>query len=439
VALLVAAPALAEGLAPSTCDRSPIVITGASVLTTTGLLANHEVIVAEGRIQSVAPPGRQARPAGARIIDGRGHTLVPGLIDAHAHFFEMGGPPPLQVALQPRRHAFPINGRQLLSSGVTSVRTHLFDLEDGPAFKREADDDCHPAPRVHLAGPGFFGGNPGLARQQVWGVKGLADIRDKVARVRAAGAEWIAVHDLTRFEAGELDALVDEARGAGLRIMAAGDRPAEVARALDVGVDSLEYIDRTPAPRYSEELLARIKQRGDVYLVPPIGYYHRYRAFRTDPRLADDPSLTEFMPRDMAAQVLAALREKLRSPPPSWEEPASFDSLPVKFRQLVDAGLPVVVGSDCGSPTQFHIDAIWWELETWRRLGVPAADAVRAATARAAALLRAPDVGRLEPGARGDFVLVHGNLADGGLHLGRVRAVAKGGVLFVKDGRWVGP
>jgi imidazolonepropionase-like amidohydrolase len=118
---------------------------------------------------------------------------------------------------------------------------------------------------------------------------------------------------------------------------------------------------------------------------------------------------------------------------------AAFPTLSEKFRQLRAAGLQVVIGTDCGSEANFQADAIWWEMETWRQLGVPPHEILRAATTLPAALLRQPDLGHLRPGARGDFLLYRGDLNKDTLSVQRVRAVAKGGNLFVDEGEWRGP
>jgi imidazolonepropionase-like amidohydrolase len=154
----------------------------------------------------------------------------------------------------------------------------------------------------------------------------------------------------------------------------------------------------------------------------------------------DSPLLTAFMPPDLAGIVTAALREdRTRETDLAKAIEASFATLPEKFRQLRAAGLNIAIGSDCGSWANFHADATWWELETWRRLGVAPGDVVRAATTTGAALLGRTDVGRLEVGARGDLVLYRGRIDTAPFSIDRVRTVAKGGVLYVDEGRWVGP
>lgn len=427
--------------AGKSCHRAPLVITRATLWTAEGLVENSEVLFASGRVAAVGKSGAVARPPGAQVIDASGDTLLPGLIDAHAHLVFPGGAPK-EIRDDPRRPEFSITAKQLLRSGVTTARIHLWDLVDGPAFRRQAEGDCFPSPRLQIGGPGFIGGAPELAREIVWGVNGAEDIRRKIEQTRSAGAQWVAIHDLYKFAAGQVEGIVAEARRAGLRVMAAGDDPAAIRQALEVGVDSIEYLDRTTAEPYSKELLARMKERGAaLFLVPPIGYYHRYFEFRRNAGLLDDPILTEFMPAALGAHLLNDLRAQRSRPhpPPGERIERSFASLPVKFRQLYDAGLNVVIGTDCGSPANFQADSIWWELENWRKLGVAPVEAIGAATMRGAALLRLPDAGAIKVGARADFVLYKGGLARGGFDVRRVRYVAKGGTLFVKDGRWVGP
>jgi imidazolonepropionase-like amidohydrolase len=113
--------------------------------------------------------------------------------------------------------------------------------------------------------------------------------------------------------------------------------------------------------------------------------------------------------------------------------------LPGKLAQLRSIGLPMAIGSDAGSPLHFQAGAIWWELEAWRAAGASHREALTAATVHAAQALRTADVGRLAVGSRADFVLYRGNAEAGAFEQARVLAVGKGAVLYVADGRWIGP
>jgi imidazolonepropionase-like amidohydrolase len=292
-------------------------------------------------------------------------------------------------------------------------------------------------------GPALFGGQPTWNAEDgnAWGVQSADDAIAKVRRLHDAGIRWLALHSLTRFQPGELEAIVAEARRLGLRLLAGGDQLAEIERAVAIGVDSIEYLDRGDTARYGDELLAAMQAQGArLFLIPVIGYPHRFAAYRNGTMSLEDPRFTEFMPPEVATAFSAALLED-RTKQIQWapNDGTIRPAITAKFRQLHAAGLRLVAGTDCGSPVHLHADAIWWELETMRQLGLSPDECIRAATTTAAALLFDPEIGHLRPGARGDFVLIRGRLADGPLSVERVRTVARGGVLAVDDGRWLGP
>lgn len=432
----ISAPALAQGdrEARWRCDRSPLVVTRARLWTDAGVQSDREVLIVSGRVAAVARAGSIKRPKGTRVIDANGDTLLPGLIDSHAHFFEL--PRPAPGLSSPIQSSLPTTAKQTLRSGVTTARAHLFDLVYGPALQRAAADDCYPSPRLSIAGPGFMGGS-NEADEQTWGASSADEAREKVRRIDESGAEWIAIHGAHQFAPGVLASLVDEARKRGLRVLASGASSEEVLAMSQLPVDSYEYLLGRDADRYPPTAIAALKRSGAA-VVTPIGYYRRDIAHAADPRLIEDDRLYELMAPAEAARVRKELREEVRNPEP-YDRKAAFAARVAKFRQLRDAGIPIAVATDSGSTGQFHIDAIWWDLETWRQIGVPAVETITAATARPARLLGRKDIGALKAGARGDFVLYRDDYSAGAFEYGRVRAVAKGGVLYVAEGKWVGP
>ena len=139
--------------AAQTCDPAPLLIRNTSVWTRDGLVANRDVLFRAGLV-SVIEPTRTRRDERVRAIDGTGHTLLPGLIDAHLHFSIPGG---LPASGEPRTDAEDIAGRQLLRSGVTSGRLHLATLEEAARLKARSAHDCAPLPRLQVGGPGLSG------------------------------------------------------------------------------------------------------------------------------------------------------------------------------------------------------------------------------------------------------------------------------------------
>jgi imidazolonepropionase-like amidohydrolase len=410
------------------CDASPLLIRHVDVWSGSGSIANRDVLIREGRIAAIGAGGSLA-PDRVRSLDGAGHTLAPGLIDAHLHFSVPGG---LPAAGQPRTDTADITGEQLLRSGVTSGRLHLASLEDAVRLKARSLDDCAPMPRLQVGGPGLSGAverdHPAFQ-----GAKDAADARQKVARFGAAGIDWIAVHDAHRFPPDVLTTIASTARQAGVRLMAAGSTAQEITAALRLDPDTLDYFDRSAEPRYAAATLDAMRSDRTLVLVPTIGVPYRTATYLRNPGLLDAPTAFALLAPADREFVRAGARKDLAAADAAQSQ-RLMASLPEKIAQLRALGLPMAVGSDAGSPLQLQADAIWWELEAWRALGASHREALVAATDGGARVLNMQDVGRLQTGARADFVLYRGDIEAGAFDAARVRAVGKGGVLFVNGG-----
>ena len=417
--LAIVAPAVET--AAQTCDASPLVVRNVRIWTPEGPLAARDLVVEGGRVAAIDPPGAERR--GVRVLDGSGHTLLPGLVDAHLHFSVPGGLPG-----QGRTDVSAITGRQLLASGVTSGRLHLSSLEEAAALKRRSLDPCAAMPRLQVGGPGLSG----AADRDFPAFQGARNDADAVAKVRRfaeGGADWLALHEVDRFAPGVLPALAAAAREAGLRLMVQGSTPGEIASALAIHPDTLDYIDRTTAPGYAAESLARIRAARDLVLVPTLGVPYRAAEYRRNPAALAHPSNFRFFSAEDARFVLASARKALDAETTTGTL-AHAPTLGAKLRQLLALGHPVAVGSDAGSPMHFQANAIWWEMEAWRAAGVPPRAVLTAATAHGARVLRQAEVGHLRPGATADFVLYRGDAEQGPFDVARVIAVARGGVLM---------
>jgi len=425
-----------HGAAPA-CDRSPILVRDTTLWTPSGPTPQRDVLFVDDRVVSIARAGSLKAVDAARVIDGKGQTLLPGLIDLHLHLGVPGGLPD-SASASPARH-WQITGRQLLRSGVTSGRTHMTTFAAAALLRKDAADPCSALPRLHFSGPEMAGGSAQTDTPNFAGVRSADDAAAKVRRAAEAGFEWVSLYDAGKFLPGELSAITAAARHAGIRLMAPIGSADEMSALLHAGVATIDDIDTTSAMHYPRCLLRTLKEGlPGVTLVPTVGYAFRLQAYDHDPRLLETESNYEFLTPAEKDFVASTAREALTKDGYVVNNRRVYATLRPKFRQLLASGMPVATGTDVGSAAHFQAGGIWWELEAWRAFGARPREAITAATATAARVLRDGRAGILRRGAHADFVLYAGDVEHGAFELARVRAVARGGVLFVRDGAWVG-
>jgi hypothetical protein len=223
--------------------------------------------------------------------------------------------------------------------------------------------------------------------------------------------------------------------------MGGADRAVEMEAILARG-GGVDTLDISSLDDYSEGLLRRLADRHQdqpgITVVPTIGYHYRVHAFDRDPRLLETPAHFDFLNPAEKAYVLSSAKQALEKDGFIVKSRREYPGIGTRFRKLLDSGAPLAMGTDVGSAAHFHGGAIWWELSAWRAFGATSRLALTAATATAARVLRDERAGGLKEGAYADFVLYTGDVEQGRFALERVRAVGKDGVLFVRDGRWVG-
>lgn len=430
----LASPAAAQSWS---CNRSPLVITNARLWNDSKPATKRELVIVDGQIQQLGGAGKVKRPAGSRIVDARNAWLLPGLIDSHVHF---GRPPGVPQELLPKPYpgAWGTTGRQTLASGVTTVRIHYSDFEKGPRFAREARDDCNPSPAVLLGSGGLLGGKPS---DDAWltQIDGPDDARQKIRDVAAVGAKWLEMHDVRKFTPDEIKAIRNEGRESGVQFVSAGESFDDLRAGLAAGFSVIDHFDMSAASQYPADLIDELRRR-NAFVIATLGFYSRYNAFRANPSLIDPQVIGRFETPAIADALYQATLERFRKPPPQEQNMVDdFAAYRSKFRQLLDSGVKMVVGTDSGSQGHFQTDAIWWEMRAWSEDGASTGQILAASTKLPAEMLGLEDRGELSVGKRGDFLIYDGDLEGGEWNLGRVRYVGRGGVLYVEDGKWVGP
>lgn len=379
------------------------------------------VLVDGERISAVGPLATIRAPAGTKTVDLPGTTLLPGLIDLHAHLFlhpynetswndQVLKEPPAYRTLLAAQHA-----RDTLLAGFTTVR----DLGsegagyDDVSLRRAIDEGLIAGPRYFIAtraivatasyGPGPRGFRPDIdlpgGAQEVSGVAaGIAAVREQAGH----GADWIKLYADYRigpggevrpaFTEAEMKAMIEAAHLSGRPVAAHATSDAGVRMAVLAGIDTIEHGDAASAATFK-----LMKQRGVAYL----------------------PTLT-------AVEAIAQYFEKYEAgkTPPSKRMLESADA----FRTALKVGVTIGCGSDVGV---FAHGTNWRELEWMVRLGMTPAQALLAATSVDAAILHKQDeFGRVAPRLRADLVAVSGDPTQTIESVKHVVFVMKNGVVY---------
>ena len=349
------------------------------------------VIVREGRIHAAGPSRTVSIPRGAVRIDGRGHTVLPGLIDCHVHLC-LGAEPDVVRAIEQETPTETLLkssqlARQTLEAGVTTVRDVGSRDHSIFALKQAIDKGLTVGPRIVGAGLALcmIGGHARFIGQEVEGVE---QVREVVRAQIAAGADVIKViasggvltpgtsPDQAQMTLEELRAAVDEAARAGRKVAAHAHGSSGMKNAIRAGVHSIEH-----ATLMDEETAGLMTQHS-VYMVPTLSALATTAACRRGCGIPD------------------SARDKAKAMTKRHE---------ASFKQAHRRGLLIAMGTDAGTPFNYHGENAQ-ELERMVAFGMSPMEAILASTSSAARLIGIQDkIGTIERGKTADLLLVNGN------------------------------
>ena len=201
----------------------PLVIQDVTVIDCTGAKPQPgmTVVIRGDRIAEIG--SGVVVPKGARVIDGHGKFLIPGLWDMHGHITDAGG-----AAVLP----------QLIENGVTGVRDMGGDLELIQHLRRQIASGKTIGPHIVAAGP-FLDG-PTEAKWHLV-AHNEAEARELVRSIKQRGADFVKIHN--QLGHAEFLAAVDEAHKLGIPVAVHLPQTVTVAEASDARVASLEHVE----------------------------------------------------------------------------------------------------------------------------------------------------------------------------------------------------
>ncbi|HUO47105.1 MAG TPA: amidohydrolase family protein [Acidimicrobiia bacterium] len=407
-------------------DPSLLLLPDRVIDTVAGLTRSGLAVeVAGGKIEALIPVGEA--PEQTRRIDLSGHTLLPGLIDAHSHLVgetETGqGYAGLVTTSAAEMVLLGVaNAATTLRSGFTTVRdVGTFRAFTDVALRNAIDAGAIKGPRMQCAGayvtcPGGGGDITGLAvdvdevvpRELRFGVtSGVEQMRTTVRQILRYGADFIKViatgavltsgtnPSAPEFTEAELRAAVEEAGAAGTFVAAHAHGAEGVKRAVRAGVRSIEH-----GSLLDDEAIELMAAKG-VYLVADL--------YDGDWILEEGPGM------GFSEEVL-------------HKTEATTEAQRIGFEKAVAAGVPIAFGTDAGV---FPHGVNARQFSYYVRYGLTPIQAVQSATRWAAEMMGwEGKIGSIAPGLLADLVAVRGDPTVDVSLLEDIDFVMKGGELL---------
>jgi imidazolonepropionase-like amidohydrolase len=406
--------------APTQSQQSTVLVPASVFDGVSPTLHNDWIVVVSGNSITYAGPNDNAKiPPGARRIDLPGTTLLPGLIDAHVHFFlhpyneASWDDQVLKESLALRVARATNHARNTLLAGFTTVRDLGTEgaLYADAGLRQAINSGIIPGPRYLIASkavvatgsyaparPSYAYETP-LGADEADGATLQRVIRDQIGH----GADWIKLYGDYRwgpdgsarptFSMEEMKLAGETARDSGRELVVHSSTPEGMRRAAEAGAKTIEHGDGG-----TQEIFSLMRRKGTAYC----------------PTLAASEAVESYRGwKKGSSPVPARITEKHRS-----------------FSAALASGVTICTGSDAGVFT--HGDNAH-ELELMAEYGMKPVDVLRSATSVTAKVLGMESmIGRIAPGLRADVIAVSGNpLADVSA-LRQVRLVMKDGVVY----RW---
>jgi imidazolonepropionase-like amidohydrolase/Tol biopolymer transport system component len=392
-----------EIVVPKDKPRGTIALRNARLITMKGdeVIPRGDIVITDNRITAIGPSGRVQIPRGAVVRDLAGKTVMPGLVDIHAHTWVAWGVHRSQVSQFLAQFAF----------GVTTQRDPQTSSEDALTYQDLMEAGELIGPRLYSTGPGIFAAD---------NIRSLDDARDVLRRY----ADHYNTRTIKQYMVGDRKVrqwVIMAAKELGLTPTTEGG--SNFTMNLTLMQDGYAGLEHTLpiSPFYGD--VVRLGAASGITYTPtlivsyggPSGRQH----FLTTVELDEDERLRTFTPHDEL--------DKWKST--SWNREDQY-VYPLHAEQLTKW---VEGGGKLGLGSHGEVQGLGahWELWMMAAGGMAPHAALTAATIDSAdAIGFAKDLGSLEAGKLADLVVLDANPLDDIRHTAKISQVMKNGRLY---------
>ncbi len=447
--------------------RAQVYITNADVLDVNRqkILRNHTIEIRDNKIERVLPAGKIKPGKDARIIDAAGKWVMPGLVDAHVHFFQTGGlytrPDaidlrkihPYEKELDWYKHNLEDQLRRYLSCGITTV------IDDGATFgllqQRDTFNTKDYAPRILMAGPlistDYMPRSFEALSEKDAPFFSVSTPEEAVQMTRKQypyHPDFIKIWYIVRSHDKEQDAkrnlplvqaAIHEAKKNGYQVAVHAPQLIAARLAVEAGADHLVH---SVDDEVIDDDFIRLLKEKKVVLCPTLTVREGYTSTQKQTREPDAADLAIANPEQLGSlsdlasladtsvsgnyKRMAAARE------PMFHRGDSISR--INLRKLVDAGVLIATGTDAGNIGTLHASSYYKELNAMQDAGLTNWQILTASTVNGAkAFDRAHEFGSIAPGQSADLLILDANPVEDLAHLHRISLVVSDGVVIRPD------
>jgi Tol biopolymer transport system component len=394
---------------PRSIPKGSIVLRGAKVITMKGdeVLNDADVVVTDNRIAAVGARGKVTVPAGAKVMDFKGSTIIPGLIDTHAHWFEIR-----RGILDLQNWSFLAN----LAYGVTAGLDVQTSTNDMFAYQDMVDTGEILGLRAYSTGPGVFSDNAFSSTKEV---ENVLEKYKKYYRTQHIKSYIVGNRKQRQF-------MVEACKKLEMMPTTEGG--------LDLKLDLTHVIDGFKGNEHSLPIVPLYKDvtalvaKSDVFYTPTLivnyGGPWEENFFYETTEVHDDAKLNHFTPHNIIDQKTRRRGGWFR------KDEYAFPRTAEAAAQVLRSGGRIGVGSH----GQLQGLGYHWEMWGLASGGMTNLEVLRVATILGAeALGFAQDLGSIEPGKLADLVVLAKDPLQDIHNTNSVRFVMKNGELFEGD------